>query len=235
MAQGTRVSGNLFYRHTTEDIFVEVDHGPFLIDNNLLLSGGSLSDASEGGAYVHNLIAGAINSWPDLGRETPYLRAHSTEVAGINVKGGDDRFFNNVFAPSNLSAQREKCSLMTYDTLDFGLRTGRMFTTTAPVRMRRETDPLAIGSVSPGIRLIEKGDAVYIQLELGREFQKHPVALVSTARLERARISGLAYESPDGSPLAIETDYTGMPRDMKHLHAGPFRDPGVGMSKIRVW
>jgi len=55
MAQGTRVSGNLLYDHTSEDIFVEVNHGPFLIDNNILLSGCSLSDMSEGGAYVHNL------------------------------------------------------------------------------------------------------------------------------------------------------------------------------------
>ena len=136
MAQGTRVSGNLFYRHTTEDIFVEVDHGPFLIDNNLLLSGGSLSDASEGGAYVHNLIAGAINSWPDLGRETPYHPPHTTEVAGlVNVKGGDDRFFNNIFVPAHESEPSDKFGLGTYDPREFPLQTGGTCITTAPVRM----------------------------------------------------------------------------------------------------
>ena len=38
MAQGTRVTGNLFHDNLTEDLFVEVDHGPFLVDNNLFLS-----------------------------------------------------------------------------------------------------------------------------------------------------------------------------------------------------
>ena len=38
MAQGTRVSGNLFHDNQSEDLFVEVDHGPFLVDNNLFLS-----------------------------------------------------------------------------------------------------------------------------------------------------------------------------------------------------
>ena len=42
MAQGTRVSANLFHDNG-EDVFVEVDHGPFLVDNNLFLSPVSLA------------------------------------------------------------------------------------------------------------------------------------------------------------------------------------------------
>ncbi|MGC4055892.1 MAG: right-handed parallel beta-helix repeat-containing protein [Paludibaculum sp.] len=97
MAQGTRVSGNLFYDNTTDDIFVEVDHGPFVVDNNVLLSEISLRDWSEGGAYLHNLIGGRISSSPELSRWTPYHRAHSTALAGLsNIQGGDDRFYNNI-------------------------------------------------------------------------------------------------------------------------------------------
>ena len=50
MAQGVQVSGNLFHDNLSEDVFVEVNHGPFLVDNNLLLSKTSLLDMSEGGA-----------------------------------------------------------------------------------------------------------------------------------------------------------------------------------------
>ena len=35
MAQGTRVTGNLCYDSADQDLFVEVDHGPYLVDNNL--------------------------------------------------------------------------------------------------------------------------------------------------------------------------------------------------------
>ena len=36
---------------------------------------------------------------PERGRATPFHPPHSTTVAGlINIQGGDDRFYNNVFA-----------------------------------------------------------------------------------------------------------------------------------------
>ncbi|MHC4520649.1 MAG: right-handed parallel beta-helix repeat-containing protein, partial [Planctomycetota bacterium] len=83
MAQGTRVTRNLLHDNdTSEDLFVEVNHGPFLIDNNIFLSRRSLLDMSQGGAYVHNLFAGQIRLRPELRRETPYHPAHSTKVAG---------------------------------------------------------------------------------------------------------------------------------------------------------
>jgi alpha-N-arabinofuranosidase len=40
MTQGTRVTRNLLHDNgPSEDLFVEVNHGPFLVDNNILLSG----------------------------------------------------------------------------------------------------------------------------------------------------------------------------------------------------
>ena len=56
MTQGTRVTGNLLHDNGRKDLFVEVNHGPFLVDNNIFLSPQSLLINSQGGAYVHNLI-----------------------------------------------------------------------------------------------------------------------------------------------------------------------------------
>jgi hypothetical protein len=236
MAQGTRVSGNLFYRHTTEDIFVEVDHGPFLIDNNLLLSGGSLSDASEGGAYVHNLIAGAINSWPDLGRETPYHPPHTTEVAGmVNVKGGDDRFFNNVFVPAHESESSDKLGLGIYDPREFPLQTGGNVYYNRAHPYAREADPLVVPHFDPGITLVERGNNVYLTMNPGESLPTHSTQLVSTDRLGKARISGLGYENPDGSHLKIDADYFGKPRNPMNPSAGPFANPQSGIQEIKVW
>ena len=98
MAQGTRVSGNLFHDNRAEDLFVEVDHGPFLVDNNLFLSPASLLSVSQGGAYVHNLIAGSLRMNPYDARQTPFHKAHSTELAGMHDNPcGDDKYFNNIF------------------------------------------------------------------------------------------------------------------------------------------
>ena len=97
MTQGTRVSQNIMYGNDLEDIFLEVNHGPFVVDNNIFLSPVSIRTQSEGGAYVHNLITGSVIMWPEPDRFTPYFLPHSTDVAALTtILSGDDRFFNNV-------------------------------------------------------------------------------------------------------------------------------------------
>lgn len=112
-AQGTRISQNLLHDNQrpefctwaeggmgSQDIFVEVGHGPTLIDNNVLLSQDALMIATEGVAMVNNLILGAFtNVGGGTGtRYTPYHIRHRTEVAGfMTILHGDDRFYNNIF------------------------------------------------------------------------------------------------------------------------------------------
>ena len=120
-AQGTRISSNLLYNNQkpefatplkggmgSQDIFVEVGHGPTLIDNNIMLSEASLRMATEGVALVHNLICGAftaVGEGTDMmvegvlrQRYTPYHMPHRTEVMGfMTILHGDDRFYNNIF------------------------------------------------------------------------------------------------------------------------------------------
>ena len=120
-AQGARVSQNLMHdNHRPDgiphamgamfncDVFIEVGHGPTLVDNNVLLSKVSVVIPSEGIACVHNLMCGAfglINSGVDSvvngqrePRYTPYHIRHRTEVAGfMTILHGDDRIYNNIF------------------------------------------------------------------------------------------------------------------------------------------
>lgn len=90
------------------DVFIEVGHGPTLVDNNLLMSPVSISIPSEGIACVHNLVLGSfsmINSGAATivngqrePRYTPYHIRHRTEVAGfMTILHGDDRIYNNIF------------------------------------------------------------------------------------------------------------------------------------------
>ncbi|HWL99448.1 MAG TPA: right-handed parallel beta-helix repeat-containing protein [Nocardioidaceae bacterium] len=95
--QGTRVTRNLFYANT-RDLFVEVSHGPYVVDHNVLASRVALEVWSQGGAFVNNLVAGALRVEPVIDRATPYHRPHSTQVSGCAViTGGDDRYIGNLF------------------------------------------------------------------------------------------------------------------------------------------
>jgi hypothetical protein len=97
-AQGTRLTHNVFFENDEEDFMVEVCHGPYMVDHNVFLSKWNWRDLSEGGAFVHNLFAGKFAVRPDNWRHTPYHFPHETAVAGyVNIAGGDDRFYNNIF------------------------------------------------------------------------------------------------------------------------------------------
>ncbi len=120
-AQGARITQNLMHDNERKngleqapgsmfntDVFIEVGHGPTLIDNNVLLSKVGITIPSEGIAVVHNLILGGfslINSGVDSivndqrePRYTPYHIRHRTEVAGfMTILHGDDRIYNNIF------------------------------------------------------------------------------------------------------------------------------------------
>jgi len=243
MAQGTRITGNLRYDNTTDDLFVEVNDGPFLVDNNVFLSELALHDMSEGGAYVHNLLAGRITSRPELSRFTPYHLAHSTSLAGLNnTKGGDNRFYNNVFVGGDApSAQTRGTNpkVVTgfgpwvYDIREYLLQTGGNVYLNGARPYQKETAPLVLADAVPQPRILEEGGNVYLRLTLPQQSQK--TALVSTGLLGRAKIPALAYENPDGSPLVIDYDYFGKRRKEANPSAGPFEDPGAGELKIKVW
>ena len=197
MAQGAHVTRNLLYDNSTQ-LFVEVNHGPFLVDNNLFLSGRSLLDMSEGGAYVHNLFAGPIEFRPELSRETPFHKAHSTEVAGLrNIPGGDDRFFNNVFVGQG--------GLAPYDKATQAVQmAGNVFLKGAQ-SSEHERSPLALPEFDPQIRLVEEADGLYLQIAFDRGWgERRTHKLVTTERLGRAKIPDLPYEQPDGSPYRID-------------------------------
>ncbi len=228
MAQGTRVTGNLLHDNNTQ-LFVEVDHGPFLVDNNLFLSGGSLLDMSEGGAYVHNLFAGHIAHHPELGRETPFHPAHSTKVAGLRkIPGGDDRYYNNIFVNDNGSTAYDKAAQPMQMAGNVFLKSARPST--------HEQNPLVLPEFDPGIKLVEEKDGIYLHIALDKvwtEKQQHP--LVTTELLGKATVPDAPYERPDGSPYRLDSDYFGNKRNAANPYPGPFEMPESGEQVLKVW
>jgi alpha-N-arabinofuranosidase len=246
MAQGTRVTANLFHDNQAEDLFVEVNHGPFLVDNNIFLSPTTLLDMSEGGAYVHNLMAGRIDSRPELRRSTPYHQAHSTALAGLsNVKGGDNRFYNNILVgkggpPADAPQGSKKppppaFGLGVYDAREFPLQTGGNVYYNGARPYSREAGPLVLSGRDPKVRVVEEGGRVFVHLAVGPELEQAVTHLVTTGVLGKAVISNLPYENPDGSPLTLDTDYFGAKRNAARPTAGPFERPGQGDLKLKVW
>ena len=230
MAQGTRCSGNLLYANS-HDAFIEVSHGPYLFDNNMLLSEVSVSTMSQGGAFAHNLVAGRVIQAPDLSRFTPYLEAHSTRLAGLsNVRGGDDRFLNNVFA--------ERSGLGTYDAPSAAERfpvimRGNVFLDDA-TPSQHETSP-ARGGQPSDLRLSERDGQVRLQMTWDVICSEAPRQEVTAGLLGQAIVPGLGFSNPDGTAVVLDHDYFGRERGEGNPVAGPLAHVVGGTLDVKVW
>ncbi len=220
MAQGTRVTQNLFYDNLA-DLFTEVNHGPILIDNNVFLSASNGSSNSQGVVYAHNLFSGALVQMPHDARKTPYLRPHSTEIAGFpDNPPGDSQFFNNVFVGRG--------TMSTFDraTLPISAEGNVFFKGTKACKF--EQKPLFNSADVPvGLLANESGVSLTLPLPAGWVGAARRQT-VTTALLGTAQVSHMAYENPDGSPLRVDRDYHGKPIDTANPVPGPFADPAGG-------
>ncbi|MBE0659783.1 MAG: right-handed parallel beta-helix repeat-containing protein [Bryobacteraceae bacterium] len=242
MAQGTRITSNLLYDNTTDDLFVEVNHGPFVVDNNVFLSPVSLRDWSEGGAYAHNLFGGRIVSRPEPNRWTPYHRAHTTALAGVTLTtGGDNRFYNNIFiaeagAQKPTGAQEASgYGLWVYDARKFPSQAGGNVYLNGARPYSKETDAVVVETAEPKLKLEEAGRHVYLHLTLDAAAGARPAARVTSDLLGKTMVTELGYDDTDGRPLVIDADYFGKPYSSASRRAGPFGAPGAGDLKLRLW
>ena len=228
MSQGTRVTGNLLHDNgPLEDIFVEVNHGPFVIDNNILLSPISLQVNSQGCAYAHNLIAGKAIVRTGEGRMTPYLEEHGTEIAGLaDNPGGDERYFNNLIVNEGLAG---------YDDVTLPMFLGGNVYLNGARPSKHESDALVLSDVDPKVQLINKADGLYLQIDHDETWAQQERSLATTERLGYAKAPDLPYLNYDGAPLTIDVDYFGHRRNSGTLFPGPFDELKKGRQEIKVW
>ncbi len=247
MAQGARVTANLCYHNDLQDLYAEVNHGPYLVDNNLFLSLCSVWDMSQGGAYVHNLMAGKLNMSPHS-RVTPFQEPHSTEIAGYHeLLAGDYRFINNLFVRGcNVNKKQldpEHKTRLQYGSEDFGLSAfnGSALPTRAEGNVymneartfENEANPLEL-AYNPEVHIEETNAGIFLSINMDKKVSKMKNQVVTSELLGSATISGQGYVNPDDSSITIDTDFLGNKRNQGNPSPGPFEVSGSGIQKIKI-
>ena len=241
MTQGTRVAGNLMYRNDLEDIFVEVNHGPFIVDNNILLSPFAITNMSEGGAYLHNLIAGSVRVWPEPNRFTPYFLPHSTDVAALTtILSGDDRYYNNIFVGKGVSDSKNentKAGLKAYDDAKFPVFIADNFYFFGAMPSVNDITPSIVPWFDPVLEIQEKDQSVFLHFDIDKSYYKRSVKLMNTENLGRARVPKARFDNPDGTPISFDRDYSGNKRTEQNNLPGPFVNLNLEEDRItlKVW
>ncbi|WP_117880452.1 right-handed parallel beta-helix repeat-containing protein [Aureibaculum luteum] len=231
MVQGARVSSNLLYRNDMDDLLIEVSHGPYIVDNNILLSETAIVNWSQGGAYIHNLITGNVKLVSDKNRFTPYFLPHSIDMAGLTtIHGGDDRFYNNIFttADSNgLSSAYESAELPSwlYGNVYFNQKESTINDSHNEVHL----------NYNPTVKLLEKEGDVYLQFSVNKAFLEHRVELISTQTLGVTKIVKTVFDHPNGSEIIFNVDYFGINRSNDNPVAGPFSTINMENGSLKIW
>ncbi|MBB6451322.1 hypothetical protein HNR44_003329 [Geomicrobium halophilum] len=253
--QGTRVSKNLFY-HNNRDMFLEVSHGPYIIDHNILASEYAFDNYAQGGAYINNIICGKMVHRKILNRSTPYHLPHSTEVAGYAlVYGGDDRFYNNIFIGNDSldevgtahyngyttsleeyieEVHQESGDVERFERVEQPVYINNNAYFNGAKAFDRENDNLVADSFNPEFSIAEEGSEVYLYFELPEAFEKMFGKVQSTDTLNRVRIVDAEFENPDGSKVHVDKDYFGEERPDESLF-GPFVNAKRGKNRVKVW
>lgn len=250
--QGTRVTGNLLFNND-DDVLLECDHGPIILDNNLFLSNVSLLLMSNSGLFAHNLILGGTRPTGDLpagGRYTPYHYPHSTAIKGIQCHpGGFDRIFNNIYSAKD----PKKRETVHGDQNQFGTKSYDMMKTRVGNDIVIRTDTIMGGNVyfngveasslekdaalfpnfNPEVKVMEEKDGIYLQFKNMNGLGSVKTKFVRGRELGQAGVSLEDFENPDGTELVIDRDYFGRPRDPEKPMVGPFEQPSA--RRIKVW
>ena len=233
MAQGTWIARNILYDNDQEDFFFEVDHGPYLVENNISCSPVSVMEWSQGGAFVHNLFAGAFRVGPEKNRYTPYHLPHQTEVAGLSIiLNGDNRFYNNLFLPVRPN-DNNKYGTAVYNNTGYpSFMDGNVYYNKSQP-FEKEVRQLVISDFDPAFTIDDKGKDVYVSFSL-KDINRIQTEQVTTDRLGKAKLPKQYYEQPDGKPIIFDIDYFGRPRS-EHPAPGPFEQVKDGEIRMKVW
>ena len=261
-SQGTRVSGNIFYNNEKEDLFNEVNHGPMVVDNNIMLSKISILNASQGTAYAHNLITGKIIIRKVANRYTPYHFSHSTSVKGLmTILTGDDRYYNNILTSNHQTkpykgpaSDKIHNGLDAYDgyplSSDYwykGKRPDDFAKHKLPVYINsnlyfnkakpfnRELDNFENREFVPKISIEKKKNSYYLNFEIDDSFKKVKTSLVNTNILGTAFQSEAAFENKDASPMVLDTDILNNKRNVLNPIVGPFEKIKKGKNYFKIF
>ncbi len=234
MAQGTRISGNLLHDNDHPwdvfgDLLIEADHGPYLVDNNIMLSPRAvISCESHGGAYVHNYFGGSVNCQQRGARSTPVMKPHDTALIDIKpLTSGDTGFFNNLFAQGGTMGSWDRTALPMTMAGNVYLKGTKPST--------NETASLLKPEVDPHVTLLDKPDGWHLNVMLDNAWDSSHRQLMTTERLGKTKLFNLSFENPDSSPLRIDTDYLGKNRNPNNPFPGPFEITTSGRREIQVW
>jgi len=215
--QGIRITRNFVANQGNFNIFLEMNHGPSLVDNNVVVGKGIRSN-SEATIFAHNLFVGCRFAMvSDTRRASQFYRPHTAHVVGR--KHGiprDDRWFNNIFIRTGLG-QLKKAPGYAADYNVF----------LAGAAKSTFGDEHSLVDPAPVDLALEHEDfGARLTFTLHQDLTRMKAPWVNPELLGLFPTAGQTIEDALGRPITVDTDFDG--RKRRRAIPGPFADPRPG-------
>ena len=172
------------------------------------------------------------------------------------VYGGDDRFYNNLFVgvdgvpncgtagynPNTASYEEYVEQVLSQGVGD--LEKFKKVEQPAYISANayfngaegfdREKDGHTDKAFDPGVKILEEGSEVYLEINIKKELLDVPAKIASTETLGTVRIVDAIFDDPNANPIILDHDYMGARRSEKPV-VGPIEGLKPGFNRIKVW
>lgn len=220
--QGTRISGNIIYNTDTECLFLEINQGGMLVDNNIFIGAGIKSSSGET-AFVHNLIVDGISSYRnDKDRTATYYKPHTREVAGRKAGSlQDNKWLNNIFIKQGLDKISEAPGYL----VDHNI-----YLEGAKKSTFGDENSLVDSSFTTGFTLKDEPLGVTISFQMNQEPLDMKYPLINGKFIGVFPVTGQTIEDREGNPITVNTDING--RSFNRPVPGPISDLKSGSNTV---
>lgn len=219
--QGVRITRNIIYDTEEATVFLEMDHGPTVVDNNVLI-GQSVRSNSEATIFAHNLFVDCGYDYhPDVKRRSEYFEPHTTKSAGRKTgTAQDEKWFNNIFVRQGLDRVKDAPGYVSdYNAFLEGARPSSFGDKHSVVDSH--VTELAVVGQPLGVTITFSVNDATSSLH-GPQVDAKLVGVLPTV--------GQTIEDRSGNPITIDTDIAG--ERFSRVLPGPFAKLSVGENRI---
>jgi alpha-L-arabinofuranosidase len=220
--QSIRITGNIVYQTQTAALFLEMNHGPTLVDNNIF-AGQAVRSNSEATVFAHNLfVSCAYHYQQDIKRRSAWYKPHTTQV--VDRKTGtakDERWFNNIFLRKGLDrvkpakGYQSDCNVFMEGAKksSFGDKNSA-------------TDPTVTG-----FTIKQRPDGATVKFSVGETPLRVKSPWVDSKLVGVFSTVGHTIEDRHGNPIRVQTDMIG--EKFTRPIPGPLANLKVGLNTIQ--
>lgn len=223
-AQGSRISGNIICDiEDGKPIFLEADHGPNLIDNNIIMNG-SIDLMSHRNIICHNLLFKSTSTYIlDIVRESGYHRPHSTTwIAQANFSNHyGDRNYNNIYINTISGASDPTNSTDFYS--DYNI-----YFDGAQKRSWDGANSIVNNSFATNFEFDDSENGVTINFDMNTLPSDIECPFINYDFIGKYSIVDMGIETSNGIPISIDKDILQERRNINHPTAGPFENLTIG-------